>query len=86
MKISEVNIDALLKKLLDKAAANRLDAGMGGEWGDGGASDLEEQVEIFKCGMAREIPENWIEEAKKSKNEADPEWDEFQRLKGKFEK
>ncbi len=85
MKISEVDIEALLEKILVHADSRRLDAGMGGHHHDGGASEMERGVEIFRCGMEGVVPQTWIEYAKEMKNAADPEWDEFQRLKAKFE-
>lgn len=85
MKISEVDIEVVLKKILDAAEKKRLDAGMGGAWNDGGASELERQVEIFRCGMEEVIPQIWMEYAKEIRNAADPEWEKYQQLKKKFE-
>ena len=85
MKISEVDIEVVLKKIRAKADSDRLDAGMGGHHHDGGASALIRQVEMFEDGMNGIVPQTWIEYAKEIRNEADPEWDDFQRLKAKFE-
>lgn len=85
MKISEVDINAVMKKIRAKADSDRLDAGMGGYHHDGGASELIRQVEMFEDGMNGVVPQTWIEYAKEVRNQADPEWEEFQRLRNKFE-
>ncbi|KKM70268.1 hypothetical protein LCGC14_1442400 [marine sediment metagenome] len=85
MKISEVDIKAVMKKIRAKADSDRLDAGMSGQWHDGGASALIREVEMFEDGMNGVVPQTWIEYAKEIRNEADPEWEEFQRLKNKFQ-
>ncbi len=85
MKISEVDIEVVLNRILSAAEKKRLDAGMGGAYHDGGASEMERQVEIFRCGMEGVIPQMWIGYAKEVKNAADPEWEEFQRLRNKFQ-
>lgn len=85
MKISEVDIEAVLKKILAHADSKRLDAGMGGHHHDGGASAMIREIQMFEDGMNGIVPQTWIEYAKEIRNEADPEWDDFQRLKAKFE-
>ena len=85
MRISEVDINIVLKKILDAAEVKRIAAGMDGAWNDGGASELVNQVEIFKCGMEGTVPQRWIEYAKEVRDEADPKWEEYLRLKDKFE-
>ncbi len=84
MKISEIDVQALIKKMLAIAKNRRYAAGMNGQWDDGGASDIEDQIAAFKAGLAGEVPKEWLEEAQKIKNEADPEWAEHQRLQAKF--
>jgi len=86
MKISEIDVQALIKKMLAIAETRRYAAGMNGQWDDGGASYIEDQIAAFKAGLAGEVPKEWLEEAQKIKNAADPEWAEFERLKTKFEK
>ena len=85
MYITEVDIEAVIKRILDAAEKKRLDAGMDGAWHDGGASEMERRVEIFRCGMKGIIPQIWIEYAKDVRNEDDPKWEEYLRLKRKFE-
>lgn len=85
MKISEVDINAVTKKVRASADSRRLDAGMGGHHHDGGASAMIREVEMFEDGMNGIVPQTWIEYAKEIRNEADPEWEEFKRLKAKFE-
>jgi len=75
----------------------KLDAGFSGSWDDHGASVLEDKLEMFMCGVKsicdlfnivpgvddeieipKEFEEYFITE--------DPEYDEYKRLKEKFEK
>ena len=85
MKISEVDINAVMKKVRAEAESRKDDAGRGGYHHDGGASAMIREVEMFEDGMNGIVPQTWIEYAKEIRNEADPEWDDFQRLKAKSE-
>lgn len=85
MKISEVDINAVMKKVRAQADSKRLDAGMGGHHHDGGASAMLREAEMFEDGMNGIVPQTWIEYAKEIRNEADPEWEKYQQLKNKFE-
>ena len=84
MLTNEIDIEALIAAMYSKAADMKHSAGMNGEWHDGGASDLVEQIEAFKCGMTGQIPNGWLEVANQMKNEDDPDWETYQRLKKKF--
>jgi len=85
MKISEVDINAVTEKVRARADSKRLDAGFGGQSHDGGASAMIREVQMFEDGMNGIVPQTWIEYAKEIRNEADPEWEEFKRLRNKFE-
>ena len=45
-------LNEISKKISQVAAKKRLDAGYSGEWGDGGASNLEKELEFFKLGVS----------------------------------
>ena len=85
MKIVDVNINAIMNKVRAKADTNRHNAGAGGEWHDGGASAMIREIQMFEDGMNGIVPQTWIEYVKEVRNETDPEWKEFQRLRNKFE-
>lgn len=78
-------IDAALALYLQEAANNRENAGYAGEWGDRGASHMEDRASAYKSGRAQEVPA-WLQRHyEKVKAQRDPEFDEYQRLKKKFE-
>jgi hypothetical protein len=74
------DIDQLIALILQDAEKRRKDAGFAGEWGDGGANELEQQVRFYQYGQKNEIPPAWSVYAQK----LDPEWNEYIRLKEKF--
>jgi hypothetical protein len=75
-----------IKRLVLKEAENkRNDAGYGGRWDDGGAGAMEAQVRFYEYGQKGIIPPEWEKLAKQVKNEGDPEWQEYQRLRKHFE-
>ncbi len=86
MLIKEINIEDLISAMYRKAEDMKHSAGMNGEWHDGGASSLISEIEAFKCGMTGQVPNDWLEVASQMKNQADPDWEQYQKLKTKFEK
>jgi hypothetical protein len=72
--------------ILAVAARKRDNAGYSGSWGDGGASSLEAEVEVYRAGRAGTIPTRWREYEIEFKNQSDPDFETYQRLKQKFEK
>jgi hypothetical protein len=78
-------VDAALALYLTEAQTKRDSAGYAGEWGDGGASRMEEQVADYKSGRMNEIPTWLVRCYSKVKAQRDPDFDEYQRLKKKFE-
>jgi len=85
MLTKEIDIEALITAMYAKAEDMKKSAGLSGEWHDGGASDLVEQIESFKCGMTGQVPNNWLKVANQLQTEADPDWKRYQELKDKFE-
>ena len=75
------HIDQIKKLVLAAAHSKREAAGFNGDHHDGGASRLEMQVEFYEMGEAGIMPKEW-EQYEKT---LDPEWNEYQRLKYKFE-
>ena len=84
--MSQSMTDDLLKKIttaLKKQAHDaRETAGFNGEWGDGGASELLEQLEFYNAGYQRIVPKEWEEIIQTF----DPDYQEYLRLKNKFNK
>ena len=67
-------------------------AGYAGEMHDRGARALDDTANAFISGLNGELPKDWepyledaIKARKDEQNRNDPEWDEYQRLCGKFE-
>lgn len=81
---SEVIQQALLKAL-ELAEKKREDAGYAGAMDDGGASALEMQVTSYANGWLHEVPA-WLQVYVDAIiHESDSEYDEYWRLKEKFE-
>lgn len=59
-------------------------AAFGGESHDGGAAVLRDGVNMFRLGMNRRLPAAWLPFAEQIKQEQDPEWENYLRLKKKF--
>lgn len=75
----------LLHYLLQTAQVKRADAGYGGHRDDGGASQLEAQVELFIDAVIDRIqPQAWKEYAKELERNRDPEYAVYLRLRNKF--
>ena len=82
-----------IKSVITKEAHNKREsAAYGGEWGDGGASKLEGELNLFMSGVKAtvdvlsgdtdfEVPEQW----EKFFIKEDEEYDEYLRLKNKFD-
>lgn len=76
--------DTSVKDLMNhlELVANNMEknAGMAGRMDDGGAGIIREQVKYYKMGLNNEFPSEWKQYVK----QADPEYDEYLRLKNKF--
>ena len=71
---------------LQQLADNKRDnAGFTGSMNDGGASDIEEQIETYTAGVNGTIPVGWTEHYKQFSNEQDPDYAKYLKLKEKFE-
>lgn len=77
--------DTVMNLVLADAASCRSRAGGNGEWSDGGAKELEDQVRFFRSGQASELPYEWKKYVDQAHKLSDPEYSEYQRLKAKFE-
>ena len=81
----------IVETITEKANEMRTKAAYGGEYGDGSASTLEQNLEFFVLGFKThggldlnpevQVPSDW----QKYFFRQDPEYDEYFRLKNKFE-
>ena len=81
----------IVETVTQKAEEMRTNAAYGGEHGDGGASTLEQNLEFFVLGFRThggldlntevQVPGTW----QKYFYRQDPEYDEYLRLKNKFD-
>jgi len=78
-------LDLILGIIRIDAEKKRDNAAQGGEYGDGGASALEDQILIYKCGLSGKFPSKWEKYRKEYENSIDPEYQEYLKLKEKFE-
>jgi hypothetical protein len=81
-----VDIETIMSKVMAEAHNARESAGYSGSWGDGGAGVMEAQVQFYRYGRDGVVPPEWQKYAEQARKEADPEYSEYQRLKGKFER
>jgi len=76
--------DEFFEKISDQIRKNaeelRKNAAYSGEWGDGGATELLNNLMYYDLGRKQLIPPTWESYLIKS----DPEYDEYLRLKQKF--
>lgn len=76
-----INLDKLIDLVLKDANRKEKDAVYAGERSDGGASRLREQVKFYNYGRKNEVPIEWRDYEK----QLDEEYEEYLRLKNKFE-
>ena len=70
---------------LDKEAElARIEAGMNGSFGDGGASRILDEISAYRAGREGKLPTFWVEKYNQFTNTLDPEYKEFLRLQKKF--
>lgn len=83
--MSDENIAELLRRVEAKAKAAEASAAGGGRQDDGGAGRIRAEAKAFIAGRSREdLPEGWWDLAMDIAREADPEFGEWQRLRGRF--
>lgn len=75
-------IDKIIKVILKDAEDKRIGASYSGSCGDGGADKLESQVKFYNYGRQGTIPPEWSE----YEIQIDTEYQDYLKLKGKFEK
>jgi hypothetical protein len=78
-------IDKIAAKIRAKAEELRISAGYGGYSGDNGAGMLLSNLEMWLDGIRGEIPKSFKQYMDDVQKESDPEWDEYQCMKKKFE-
>jgi hypothetical protein len=75
----------LIAYILHYAQMLRADAGYGGSMSDGGASRMEDEVDVFISGVIEcRLPESWEKYNTMLQQNNDPEYVEYLRLKKKF--
>lgn len=74
-----------MKRVLEEADEIKLCAAQNGEWGDGGAHVLKEQVKFYIHGRKNELPPEWEGYSKQINREEDPDYKLYLILKEKFE-
>jgi hypothetical protein len=79
-----ITIETVIELILQEAEQNRQAAGMSGRWDDGGAKELEMQVEYYRYGRDGRMPPTWQSYADRAGTMLDPEYATYQRLKEKF--
>lgn len=78
-------INKLVAKVKEDAESKKMSAGMNGAHHDGGHRVMMDKVDAFLSGRAGGIPEEWLNYARELDKELDPEYEEYMRLKKKFE-
>ena len=78
------NINEIMELILKEAEQKRENAGYNGDYGDGGASQLEDQVKFFKLGWGQQFPPEWEKYKIQFNRENDPEYQKYLLLKDKF--
>jgi hypothetical protein len=76
------DIDEVIKLVKADAEKKRQNASYNGEMSDGGAGRLEEQIKFYNYGRQAIVPQEWDS----YKQQLDPEYAEYKRLKEKFER
>ena len=74
-----------LEFLTNSAIKARDSAALSGEWGDGGASRVLEQISIYKAGQYNQLPPEWEGHLKEFNKENDPDYLVYLELKKKFD-
>lgn len=82
---SDGELAEIIAAVLAHASELEMNAGYSDARHDGGAGELRAMVEAYRCGMNRRLPAGWEVYAEQMRQKRDPEWEEYQRLKSKFE-
>ena len=78
-------VKQIVDRIMEKAARRKEDAALGGHYHDGGYRESQKEIDFFLAGWERVLPSSWRQIAQEIRNEADEDWQEYQRLKKKFE-
>ena len=81
----KTNLEAVYQKIKKAAEKAKMDAGYNGSHTDGGASRMLSELKMYQMGFNRTFPSQWKPYLEEVKNEQDPEWNLYQKLKEKFE-
>ena len=73
-----------LEFIRSKAHDYRENAAHGGRMDDGGARELESQIDAYCAGMKGSVPINWESYVTEYERISDPEYKNYLRLKQKF--
>jgi hypothetical protein len=84
MEVPFSQVDGLLEYILKAADKAAFDAGIGGSYSDGGASNMREQVAMFNHGRSSTIPKKWDKHYKEYIREVDPDYATYLQLQKKF--
>ena len=75
-------IPKIMDLVLKEANSRENAAAHNGERSDGGATTLRQQVYFYQMGLQGRVPKEW----EKYRQQLDPEYQEYLRLKRKFDK
>jgi hypothetical protein len=78
-------VKELVSKVLLEAAKKRADAGFSGSYSDGGAGQMVRELAAWISGLQKEIPISFEGLEKDILLHKDPEYQEYLKLKNKFE-
>lgn len=80
------SLDKIIALIRRDAEDRRTGAEFSGRWDDGGAECLLDQIKFFNYGRSGTIPHEWEKYRVQAQKEADGEYQDYLRLKDKFEK
>ena len=83
--INNIDIDDFLEFLYNEMLKKRYYADQSGSHTDGGAKELEAQIDVFTSGLNKVLPVLWEPYLKKYNLENDPDYQTYLKLKEKFE-
>ena len=84
--ITRIKLEKIMQLVLKEANNLREAAGFQGSMSDNGASYLFDQVKFYRYGMLLTVPQEWERYSEEAEKIADPEYQEYMRLKRKFDR
>jgi hypothetical protein len=82
--IVDQSMEKFLAFLLAQARIKRDNAAYGGAMNDGGASQIENEVEVYRAALERKTPPCWEGFLREFNRQHDPEYETYLRLQQKF--